>query len=58
LERLDSRFRKFWSRFFQQPTPTAGLPDGLISNKKIPICVNFDKFYGHLDFFLEIWDIV
>jgi hypothetical protein len=39
----------------------SGLPDGLFS--KIPIWVNFglasvDIFFGHLEYFIEIWDIL
>jgi hypothetical protein len=41
----------------------AGLPDGLFSNQ---ICVHFEGlrlenveiFYGHLEYFTDIWDIL
>jgi hypothetical protein len=51
--------KKFWQR-------KAGLPDGLFSNRKIPIWENFvvlrlqtvDIFYGHLEYFTDVWDIL
>jgi hypothetical protein len=47
-------------------TPTLGLPDGLFSNQKSQFGKNFqvlrleniDIFYGHLEYFMDIWDIV
>jgi hypothetical protein len=54
--------RKIW-----QPCSTyAGLPDGLFSNQKSQIGKNFqglglenvDTFYGHLEYFIAIRDIV
>jgi hypothetical protein len=43
-----------------------GLPDGLISNQKsqsgkmfqVIRLENVDRFYGHLEYFMDIWDIV
>jgi hypothetical protein len=42
------------------------LPDGLFSNQKIPIweklqglrLENVDIFYGHLEYFMDVWDIL
>jgi hypothetical protein len=38
------------------------LPDGLFSNQKIPILEdlrweNVDIYYGHSEYFKDIWDI-
>jgi hypothetical protein len=46
--------------------PKVGLPDGLFSNQKIPIREKFsrpqigkvDIFYDHLEYFMDIWDIL
>jgi hypothetical protein len=45
---------------------TVWLPDGLFSNQKIPIweklqglrLENVDIFYGHLEYFMDVWDIL
>jgi hypothetical protein len=50
----------------RQSCSEPGLPDGLFSNQKIPIWVNFgwpkmenvDIFYDHSEYFTEIWDNV
>jgi hypothetical protein len=44
----------------------AGVPDGLFSNQKSQFGKNFqglrlenvDIFYGHLEYFIAIWDIL
>jgi hypothetical protein len=44
----------------------AGLPDGLFSNQKSQLGRKFqglgwrntDIFYGHLEYFMDIWDIL
>jgi hypothetical protein len=45
---------------------SAGLPDALFSNQKSQVGKNFpglglknvDIFYGHLEHFMDIWDIL
>jgi hypothetical protein len=56
-------------RFFvgcHRAASTAGLPDGLFSNQKSQFGKNFqglrlennDIFYGQLEHFMDIWDIL
>jgi hypothetical protein len=47
-------------------TITPGLPDGLFSNQKSQLgnkfqglrLENTDIFYGHFEYFMDIWDIL
>jgi uncharacterized protein (DUF1919 family) len=53
----------FWQNCFYHGT---GLADGLFTNPKSPFLKNFMglrlediyKFSGHLDYFMDIWDIL
>jgi hypothetical protein len=57
---------KKFQEFFLVASSDPGLPDGLFSNQKYQFgkildglgLKNIDIFYGHLDFFTDIWDIL
>jgi hypothetical protein len=68
--KTNSRHHPLEAAEYFPPTPltpaTSGLPDGLFSNQKSQfgeileglILENTYIFYGHLEYFMEIWDIL
>jgi hypothetical protein len=56
----------FWISTFFMHYIRPGLPDGSFANQKSHFgiifqglrLVNIDIFYGHLEYFMDIWDIL
>jgi hypothetical protein len=63
--KIQSKWKKYVSKN-GKPRTRGGMPDGLFSNKKSQFgqiievlrLKNVDIFYGHLEYFKEIWDIL
>jgi hypothetical protein len=61
---LNYRFECERVFFVDKNFTAAGLPDGLFSTKNpnfelaLGRLQNVDIFYGHLEYFMEIWDIL